>query len=284
MKEGKPSVTAMQCAVGRAYHQVFDSPLIFEDPLAVRILGPQARGKLEATGAQAAHTPRFLNRSVPVVRARYAEDALAAAAERGIRQYVILGAGLDTFAYRSPLAAGMRIFEVDHPATQQTKRQLLANAGIREPANLTFVPVDFEREKLRYRMSMSGVDFAQPAFVSWLGVINYLLLDDIYEALCIARSFPGGSEIALDYNSPPDPESKDAEHKQFLRKKIQTFANLGEPFRTFFRPAFLISALRGLGFNQIENLNSDSINERYFSNRADALRVSSLYHLARARV
>jgi len=140
MREARPSRTAYMVAMRRAAHQIFDNPKVFDDPIALAILGPGAEERLRSE-------PRFLNRLGRAVRAsmaarsRYAEDQLARAIESGTRQYVILGAGLDTFAYRNPHPQpDLRVFEVDYPATQEWKRERLAAAGISAPPSLTFAP------------------------------------------------------------------------------------------------------------------------------------------------
>src|SRR3954453_4097871 len=144
MQSGQPSRTALGAAGLRAAHQVLDHAAIFTDPLALRILGPDGDAMVRDAANDAS---RQRLRWFIAVRSRFAEDALALAQQRGVRQLVILGAGLDTYAYRTP-PSDLRIFEVDHPATQAWKRERLAQAGIAVPPALSFVPVDFERQTL----------------------------------------------------------------------------------------------------------------------------------------
>ena len=167
MDQGKASVTALGSAVARAIHQlVDDDPKVFLDPVAVRLVESSAPGAVEAGMSRA-------RGAVAVIRSRFAEDELAIAAMQGIDQYVILGAGLDTFAYRQPQYAGaLHIYEVDHPATQAWKRECLAKADIPLPSNLSWVPVDFECQTLPEQLAAAGFDGSHPAVFSWLGVMQ----------------------------------------------------------------------------------------------------------------
>jgi methyltransferase (TIGR00027 family) len=132
MREDRPSLTAYRVALSRAAHQLFDDPRVLDDPLALRIIGTQGAEELRSNRHRCAATPGRYLRAFVVARSRLAEDLLADAVQRGVRQYVVLGAGLDTFAYRNPYPVSLlEVFEVDHPATQAWKRRLLAAAGLR---------------------------------------------------------------------------------------------------------------------------------------------------------
>jgi methyltransferase (TIGR00027 family) len=280
MNEDRPSRTAYRVAMRRAAHQILDVPKVFEDPLALPILGPEGEARLCAE-LQREETPysRAL-RAFMAVRSRYAEDELARAFENGVRQAVILGAGLDTFAYRNPFP-GLGLFEVDHPATQGWKRRLLEAAGIPIPASLTFAPVDFERQTLAEGLREAGFDTGRPAFFSWLGVVPYLTENAITATLGFVASLPAGSGIVFDYAQPP--ESLDPPRRRAFEALAERVAAHGEPFRTFFDPAALEGELRRLGFGTVENLDGEAINARYFAGRADGLRVGSgLGHLIKA--
>lgn len=171
MHDDRPSTTAFRAAIARARHQLIDSPRVFDDPLALRILGPDTALELERLGRHRDNPYLRGLRASLVARSRIAEDALHEAVARGTTQYVVLGAGLDTFALRSPYpAARLRIFEVDRPATQSWKRQLLARAGLVAPAHLHWVPVNFGRESVGEALLGAGFDPTRPAFFSWLGV------------------------------------------------------------------------------------------------------------------
>src|SRR5262245_4202397 len=199
MDEGQPSRTAQSTARLRAAHQILDNPRVLDDPLALRIIGAQAEA---AVRANPQGEPRLATlRAFVVLRSRYTEDELARAVQQGVRQYVILGAGLDTFAYRNPYS-GLRVFEVDHPATQSWKRGSLNQAGIDSPSSLTFAPVDFEKETLADGLGRAGFKTDEPAFFSLLGVVIYLTRGAVMETLKFVAAMPAGSEIVFDYAVP----------------------------------------------------------------------------------
>src|SRR3984957_6851470 len=175
MQEGKFSKTAHRVAIRRAAHQLLDQPKVLDDPLALRIIGTEAADDLRSNPKEH-HAFSRAFRAFMAARSRYAEDELARAGPHGVTQYVVLGAGLDTFAYRNP-HPGLRVFEVDHPSTQAWKREQLQAAGIAIPAALTFVPVDFERQTLADGLERGGFDDRAAAFFSWLGVTPYLTRD-----------------------------------------------------------------------------------------------------------
>jgi methyltransferase (TIGR00027 family) len=200
------------------------------------------------------------------VRTRFAEDALAAAVDRGVRQLVVLGAGLDTYAYRGALRDRVRVFEVDHPATQIWKRQRLAEAAIPLPACLTFAPIDFERETLAGGLEAAGFDPAQPTFFTWLGVVPYLTKEAVWATLGFIASLPNGAHVVFDYSDPPatfSPELR-ASHD----KRAAHVAELGEPWINYFEPDELRAKLMALGFSAVEDLGPPQIAGRYFPNRA----------------
>lgn len=152
MKDDSPSRTAYGVAMSRAAHQIFDLPRVFEDPLALSILGPKVTGAITTAKRRFNGRDARLLRAFLVARSRFAEDVLGEAVARGVRQYVVLGAGLDTFAHRNPHAdLGLRVFEVDHQATQEWKRQLISRARLKSPESLIYVPVNFENERLAER-------------------------------------------------------------------------------------------------------------------------------------
>jgi len=199
------------------------------------------------------------------LRSRFAEDALAAAVEGGVRQVVVLGAGLDTFAYRSPLRDRLRIFEVDHPATQAWKRQRLADAGIPLPDSLTFAPVDFEREILAERLAAAGFDTSQETFFTWLGVVPYLTELAVWATLGFIAGLREGAHVVFDYADPP--ESLAPEARVWHDRRAARVAELGEAWVNYFEPEQLHARLRGLGFSEIEDLGPAQIASRYFPSR-----------------
>jgi methyltransferase (TIGR00027 family) len=196
------------------------------------------------------------------VRTRYTEDELAAAAERGVRQLVVLGAGLDTYAYRGALRDRLRIFEVDHPATQAWKRERLAGAGIPLPASLTFAPVDFERETLADGLAAAGFDPAKPAFFTWLGVVPYLTEPAVWSTLGFIAGLPSRAHVVFDYGDPPDrlsPEMR-ARHD----RRAARVAALGEKWLTWFDPQCLRAKLMATGFTEVDDIGPQEIRARYF--------------------
>jgi len=284
VRHHQPSRTARRVALRRAAHQILDVPLVFEDPVALRLLDPEDAAALRADPQQVERTPldRPL-RAFLVARSRYAEDELALAVERGVRQYVILGAGLDTFACRSPYPEGLlRIFEVDHPATQVWKRERLAAAGLTLSPDLVLAPVDFEKQTLADGLRSAGWDALRPTFFSWLGVTVYLTEDAVLRTLRFIASAPAGSEVVFDYGISPSLLNS-REHWVF-EAMAQRVAAAGEPWRAFFDPSRLAETLRTMGFGQVEDLGGEEINARYFQGRADGLRVGTLAHLMMARV
>ncbi|HUO33839.1 MAG TPA: class I SAM-dependent methyltransferase [Candidatus Acidoferrum sp.] len=284
MKEGKPSATAYRVAVRRAAHQIFDHPRVLEDPIALPILGPDAEKRVrEAESGSRGFASRY-SRAFMAARSRFAEDELARAVKRGVSQYVILGAGLDTFSYRNPYAASaLRVFEVDFPATQAWKRARLAAAGIAEPESLTFAPIDFETQSLADGLVPAGFDSGKAAFFSWLGVTMYLTHEAMRTTLSFIASLPASSGVVFDYGVPREALSWYGRFVfDWMSRRV---ARVGEPFRLFFEPGALAAELRQLGFSSIEDVSAKELNERYFANRSDKLEVKGrLGRLMNARV
>jgi methyltransferase (TIGR00027 family) len=284
MQDNRPSLTARRVAMSRAAHQLFDHPTVLTDPLALAILGPDdeqqvrsRRGRFETTLSR--HLRAFL-----VARSRLAEDALAEAVSRDVRQYVILGAGLDTFAYRNPYpATQLHVFEVDHPATQAWKRGRLAAAGMALPEGLSFVPVDFERQSFPEALGAAGFQPGERTFFSWLGVTMYLTREVVLDTLrYVAHSLPYGSGIVFDYAAPPPKIS--LTRRVLYRYLIRRVARAGEPFKSFFVPAALEREMRAFGYSHLEDCGAAELNARYFRDRADRLRVSGPAHVMNARL
>jgi methyltransferase (TIGR00027 family) len=272
MQESRPSRTALRVAMRRAGHQVLDSPKVFDDPIALQILGPDA---VERVRAEKQRFSRFstAKRAFMAARSRYAEDQLARAMARGVKQYVILGAGLDTFAYRNPHASlALRVFEVDYPATQEWKREQLATHGISVPNWLTFAPIDFERQTLPGGLREAGFAATEPAFFSWLGVTMYLERTTVMNTFRFIASCGRGGGVAFDYAVPR--ESLSWMGRLALDALSSRVGAFGEPFRSFFAPGELRAELESMGFREFEDLGASEINARYFANRADGLRVS----------
>jgi methyltransferase (TIGR00027 family) len=273
MEDARPSRTAMRVAMRRAAHQLFDAPpLVLDDPVAVPIIGPEAMARVTASPSRQHRRIARSARAFMVARSRFAEDALARAVARGTGQFVILGAGLDTFAYRNPYPGGtLRVFEVDHPATQAWKRRKLVNASIAVPASVTYVPVDFERDALADRLAAAGFDLSRPAFFSWLGVTMYLTDEAFSSTLSLVAGSGAGGGVAFDYGAARSHLGwTDRIALAWLSRRV---AAAGEPFRSFFEPGALVARLQKLGFARIEDLGADDINARYFTGRPDGLEV-----------
>lgn len=262
MQPGEPSRTALGAATHRAVHQVLEHGRIFTDPLAGRILGPEAASAAER--AEGDVSQRQLRLFI-AVRTRFAEDALRTAFARGARQLVVLGAGLDTYAYRNPLGEELDIFEVDHPDTQDWKRRLLAEAAIPVPGNLTYVPVDFERETLEDGLTLEGFDPGKRTFFTWLGVVPYLTEETVFSTLSFIAALPGGAQVVFDYGNPPG--RAPAAAMEGLERRV---AAVGEHLRCRFETDELHARLRALGFTAIEDLGPTGIRNRFFAGRGGA--------------
>jgi len=263
MRPGRPSATAYRVAERRAVHQILDRPLVLDDPIAMRIIGPHAAAAIEANPGRFDSGFGRALRLLLVVRSRCAEDALAAAVAAGVRQYVVLGAGLDTFAYRNPYPPErLRVFEVDMPTTQAWKRDLLARTKIAVPESLTFVPVDFETQTLAGQLDAAGFREDQPAFFSWLGVTMYLTREAVLETLRFVGGRPPGSGITFDYMMPPSRLSWFRRIGFYL--VARRVAAAGEPWKTWFEPDDMARELTSLGFTKLEELDGPALNRRYF--------------------
>jgi methyltransferase (TIGR00027 family) len=263
---------------------LFDAePRILTDGAVVGLVEDTTPERIEARREELVTPMMTRLRSLVVVRSRFAEDELAAATTRGVRQYVILGAGLDTFAYRyPPFAHRLRIFEVDQPATQAWKRRLLAGAGIPLPPNLWWAPIDCEHVSLRDGLAWAGFDPTQPAFFSWLGVTQYLTLPAIEATLRTVASLPHESGVALTVVVPDDEATGlDLELLQF---SVRLAASLGEPWLTRLRASDFSTWLGGLGFGDVFHLTPEESAARYFRDRHDGLQVCRGEQLIRATV
>jgi methyltransferase (TIGR00027 family) len=269
MQEGTFSRTAERVAIRRAAHQLLDHPRVLEDPLALRIIGAEAAGALQSNPKEH-HAFSRAFRAFMAARSRFAEDELARAFAHGVRQYVVLGAGLDTFAYRNP-HPGLHVFEVDHSATQEWKRDQVQAAGIAIPPSLTFVAVDFERQTLADRLWQSGFKADEPAFFSWLGVTPYLTRDACTLTLSLIAKMPAGSGVVFDFAV--DRELLNPGQRIAFDALSKRVARYGEPFQLFFDPSKLQQELKSLGFNRTELLQGKELNARYFKDRKDGLLV-----------
>jgi methyltransferase (TIGR00027 family) len=281
MELNTPSRTAQGAAMHRAAHQLIDSPPVFADPLAMKIIGSEAAAELRAGRDVRAMTQAEGLRLFIATRSRFTEDCLGEAMARGVDQYVLLGAGLDTFAYRGS-HEGLRVFEVDHPATQGWKRARLDEVRISKPDWVIYAPVDFERETLRDGLARAEFDFSRPAMFAWLGVTPYLTREAVMNTLSFIASLPKGSEVVFDYAEPT--RNHNATQRARFEAMAARVAASGEPFKSFYEAEPLARDLKALGFSLAEDWNTDALNARYFTGRADGLKLRGRAHLMRARV
>ena len=279
IRDGSPSPSALRVAALRALHQTADAPVVFVDPLAARILGPGGAALLDSYRATAGETARL--RGTLAARHVIAEEIVDAAAARGVRQCVILGAGLDTYAYRQQ-HAGLTLFELDHPATQAWKRGLLRDAAIEGPAAVRYVAMDLERDDLFAKLADTGFEEARPAVFVMLGVVSYLAHATILRLLAaIGGACGGDAELVLDYTEPFD--DAPAPIKAAYTAVATRLAAGGEPWITLFEPAAMHRALAESGFGDMRDLSAATLQRRFCAGRTDGLTIAALVHLIHAR-
>jgi len=275
MDHGQPSLTALTAAAARAAHLVVDGePRIFADTLAVALLGDRAEELISYHTLHAAHPVLSGARVQVTCRSRYTEDALARALTRGVTQYVILGAGLDTFAYRSGLAGRLRVFEVDHPATQDWKRRALAAAAVTVPESVSFVAADLAVDSLAGSLAAAGFSAAAPAVVSWLGVTMYLTREAITQTLSAIAGFAAGTELIADYMLPED--MRDEPGALYGALVAQASAEWGEPWLSVFAPDELSELARERGFAAVRHVRQRDTIPAGLWTRSDSLRPADL--------
>jgi methyltransferase (TIGR00027 family) len=276
LRAGQPSRTALGAAAYRAVHQMLEGGVIFRDPFAVGILDDETRAGLDEMAADASLRPMRL---LIAARSRFSEETLADCVTRGVRQIVILGAGLDTFSLRNP-HAGIRVFEVDYPATQGWKRERLKQAGFAVPATLTFAPVDFERQSLADGLAAAGFQADQPAFFQWLGVIPYLTREAISQTLDYIARVPN-SAVVFDYGEPF--ENYPEERRAGVMAVAERAAARGEPWLSQCDPAEMSEMLRKAGFDEIEDLGMAALGERFYGPLRAHTRTGPGAHVVRAQ-
>jgi O-methyltransferase involved in polyketide biosynthesis len=315
---GQPSLTALTAAAARAAHLIVDNePVIFADTLAQAMLGERAEELLSYHRVHGTHPVLAGARAQVTCRSRYAEDRLADAIGRGIGQYVLLGAGLDSFAYRSPLAGRVRVFEVDHPATQEYKRRVQEVAGLAGAAGgeggdrtaggeggdgaaggeggdrtaggeggtgggVRFVAVDFGRDSLGEALRRAGFDAGQPALVSWLGMTMYLDESAIDATVAVLGGFAPGSEVVVDYMLPAG--MRDAAGRMYADLVGQAAAEWGEPWRSVFAPGAMAALLARHGFGPARDVGQRDMIPAAAWDRSDALRPAELSRIAHAAI
>jgi len=301
--ENQISITAIMTAYMRAFHAAHGNPRIFNDFLAYDIIPEENRKMIEDGFAQAMSfdlpamselSPRqvtavntmmqFMGAANVLCRAQYTEEILEQAIKEGVQQYVILGAGLDTFAFRRPeLLEEIRVFEVDHPLTQSFKRQRITQLGWEIPKSLRLVPVDFTRDSLMDSLRQASYQSNEVSLFSWLGVTVYLPRERIDETmLAIAGKSRPGSSIIFDYMDIMAFNRQQA--AESVQANMRTVREVGEPMITGFDPTALGEELATLGWELQQNLSPEYIEQLYFQGRSDGYHASDHSHLARAIV
>jgi methyltransferase (TIGR00027 family) len=311
MKENQASFTALSVAYMRAYHTMHEIPKIFDDFLAYDLIPEEKRALIEQHLIEqnvtcvrqfnyykyaTSQSNRTINSELLMQethlyagifssRARYAEDALEKAVKQGVKQYVILGAGMDTFAFREPeMMEKLEVFEVDHPATQEFKLHRLAELEWEHPAKLHFISIDFTKESLVTALtSSSSYDPKVKTFFNWLGVTYFLTRDEVFTTLrSITEIAPAGSIVVLDYLDIDAfiPEKSSPQ----IQKSLEYLRKIGEPMITGFNPSTLGEELTSLGFSLQENLSPAEIEELSFQGRTDGYHAYEYGHFACAVV
>jgi len=276
--DGQPSFTAFTAAAARAAHLIVDDePAIFADTLALAMLGERADEFIGYHRTHGAHPILSGARAQVTCRSRYTEDRLAQGVRRGIGQYVILGAGLDSFAGRSDLAGRLRIFEIDHPATQEYKQRVRPAAG-----NVVYVPVDLSRDLFGEGLRRARFDATAPALVSWLGVTMYLDTDAIDATLAVIGGFAPGSEIIVDYMLPAG--RRDAAGDVYANQVGQASAERGEPWRSLFTPDAMAVLLARHGLRSVRDVSQRDMIPAAAWDRTDSLRPVELSRIAHATI
>jgi methyltransferase (TIGR00027 family) len=306
MKDNQGSFTAMRVAYMRAYHAIHATDKIFDDFLAYHLISEEKRALIEQHFEQyftgytqlncseyAASFSDMITTSEPLMqatyksvsflssRARYVEDALDKAIRQGVKQYVILGAGMDTFAFRQPeIMEHLEVFEFDHPATQEFKLHRLAELEWKHPAKLHFIPIDFTKESLVTALTSSlSYDSNVKSFFNWLCVTPYLTRDEVFTTLhSITEIAPVGSTIIFDYFDTDAfiPEKSSPQ----MQKSLEYLRKIGEPVITGFNPSTLAEELASFGFSLHENLSPADIEERYFKGLPDGYHSYEHGHFA----
>lgn len=289
MREGQRSRTAEAAAAVRAGHLLYDDPVIFADPFAIRLTSVVWRLIGSSRILHWLVARKLLAALLPVRgeilgRSRYAEDQLEKAVAAGVDQYVMIGAGLDSFALRRrDLLTTVNVYELDHPASQASKRDRLRRLGVDLPSNLEFISVDFERETVAQALAKSSYSQKRPAFFSWLGVVSYLERKSVFDTLrsIVGCSFPG-SGLVLDYGI--SIELLGPADRSTVQKLRNFTARRGERLISQFDPGTFPQEVCALGFELIENLSPTDQAARYFTGRTDDLRPLASAYFVHFRV
>jgi methyltransferase (TIGR00027 family) len=264
-----PDNTAVRTALWRALHVEIDSPPhVFEDEVGLKLAAPDDGWRSRPD--MGSFTRPF--RASIVARARFIEDLVAERAARGVSQYVILGAGLDTFAQRRPeLGSRLLVFEVDQPGPQAWKRQRLIDLGLGIPSFLRLVPVDFEAGDAWWeRLAASGFDTGRSAVVASMGVSMYLTTDAITATLRHVAALAAGSTLVMSFMLPLELMGPDV--RPGVERAAEGARASGTPFISFFTPVEMLALARNAGFKEVQHVSAATLAERYFAGRTDGLR------------
>lgn len=303
MKPRTPSATALRASLMRALHARTDPHPVLDDPWGDRLVPAEARAALyEAVRTQVPGLPEHPGESTMrsvldvalrsvaayanvVLRSRHAEEALERALARGVRQYVLVGAGFDSYALRRPpSAAGLRVVEIDHPDTQALKRACIAKSGVALPDTVDFVAADLAQETLAAALRRSALRLSEPAFFSWLGVTMYLSREANLATLRdIAATAAPGSELVFSYLDAAVLRLPEADQPEPFRALRERVAASGEPFLSGFDPATLARDLAPLGLAVVEDLSDDELARRYDPEGRNGFVTSAHSRIAHAR-
>lgn len=268
MSLSQASRTMLRTVALRAAHQQLDDPPILKDAVAPRLVSETLIGEVSQSMGQ----DNLALRTIVALRNRFAEDRLADAAIRNVSQYVMIGAGLETFPWRQPdYARKMRLFAADHPNSLAWTRGCLQEHGLGEPANLAMVPVDLESDAIGDCLTAASFNARVPAFCSALGVTQYLTRRALDNLLAFAASLPSGSEIVLSFVPVADDLSDD--DAMFVSRALKRVSRVGEPWKTRLRTSELAETLLTLGFSDVFHLTPEMAFTRYFAGRHDAIRA-----------
>jgi methyltransferase (TIGR00027 family) len=300
MTENQAGLTALITAYARGYHATHDDTKVFDDFLAdayytpqehawfdqvlaenLKVYDPAAAAEIPNQAGALAWVMQEMYGPITLSRSRFCEDCLEQAARGGLEQYVILGAGLDTYAFRCPdRLKTLRVFELDHPITQALKRERVAAAGWEWPEQLTLAPIDFTNQSLAEVLLGAGYDPDRPGFFSWLGVTYYLSREVVAKTLEQVREIAApGSSLVFDYLDEEAfrPEAAGVR----INRMLETARQVGEPMKSAFNPARLSEELTATGWQVVENLAPEEIQARYFAGRKDRLRAFEHIHFTR---
>lgn len=279
MQADRSSQTAEFVAMHRAAHQLLDVPPLFDDPFAMLVTDPRFSRAFQADPESKRAQFAPARRAFLAARSRYTEDRLAHAVGQGCKQYVVLGAGFDTFCLRSQNRE-LTIFEIDHPATQATKLARLRDAGATIAPRTSFYAADFTRQSLKEILLDAGVDPTLRVFVSWLGVAQYLPREIIRAALADIASFSAQVEIVFDYTLHYDLQN---EAQRFIFNTSRRIAEWkGEPFRSMFRPDEIVDLCGAAGFSTVTTTTLDGLNTLYCEPAGSSPRIEGINQLAYA--